>query len=69
MHYIQIQSYIAATCFDVIYAILRELVYVKGAFVGVMSEQFNSIKTYRINNVKMVRKIPTPERNIKNPTL
>jgi hypothetical protein len=26
---------------------------IKGAFVGVMNEQFNSIKMHRINNVKI----------------
>ena len=29
-------------------------VYIKGAFVGVMNEQFNSIKILIINNMKIV---------------
>jgi hypothetical protein len=30
--------------------------YIKGAFVGVMNEQFSSIKIHGINNVKIISK-------------
>jgi len=67
--YIQIQSYIAATCIGVIYAVVRELVHIKRAFVSVMNEQFNSIQAHVISNVRAPRKISTSEQNINNSTL
>jgi hypothetical protein len=54
--YPQIQSHMVATCFGVIYAILKELVHIKRSLVGLMNEQLNSIHAHWISKLKAARR-------------